>query len=92
MKVGEYGCPVAAVERGKQVIVGQNQVFAVADHDFTKLSLIPSVIFFVDIPESSEGSFYEGQVDIIIMFKHTILVPKYSIYINIKCFILYVEH
>ena len=53
---------VAAVDRGKQVIVGRNQTVAVADHDFTKLTIIPSVMFFVDIPENIEGSFYTGQV------------------------------
>ena len=36
-KVGEPGLPVAAVERGKEVIVAKNQSLQVADHDFTKL-------------------------------------------------------
>ena len=35
-KVGEPSYPVAAVERGKRVIVGQNHSFQVGDHDFTK--------------------------------------------------------
>ncbi|RIA78868.1 hypothetical protein C1645_882972, partial [Glomus cerebriforme] len=39
-KVGEPGYPVAAVERGRQVIVSKNNVFKVADHDFTKCALI----------------------------------------------------
>lgn len=62
-KVGEPGHPVAAVERGKRVVVGSDKVFAVSDHDFTKFSVVPSVTMLIDIPESvAEGSFYRGQV------------------------------
>lgn len=62
-KVGEPGHPVAAVERGKRVVVAADKVFAVSDHDFTKFSIVPSVTMLIDIPESvSEGSFYRGQV------------------------------
>ena len=43
VKCGEPSYPVAAIERGKKVIVGDNQVMAVADHDFTKILIIPSV-------------------------------------------------
>ncbi|CAG8752522.1 5637_t:CDS:2, partial [Rhizophagus irregularis] len=41
-KVGEPGYPVAAVERGRQVIVSKNKAFKVTDHDFTKCGIIPS--------------------------------------------------
>lgn len=51
IKVGEPGLPVAAAERGKEVIVSLNETFVVADHDFTRFSLTPSVILHVDIPE-----------------------------------------
>lgn len=62
-KVGEPDLPVAAVDRGKQVIVSTTgRRFAVADHDFTKYSIVPSVSLFCDIPETIEGSFYRGQV------------------------------
>lgn len=61
-KVGEPDHPVAAVDRGKRVIVGQEKVFAVSDHDFTKFSIVPSVTMLLDIPESIYGSFYRGQV------------------------------
>ena len=60
--VGEPSYPVAAVERGKRVIVARNQSFMVADHDFTRFSLVPSVYFFVDIPEEISASWYTGQV------------------------------
>ena len=33
------------------MIVGSNDTFEMADHDFTKFGIIPSVSFFVDIPE-----------------------------------------
>lgn len=63
VKVGEPDFPVAAAERGKQVIVSLNETFSVGDHDFTKLSLVPSVAFIVDIPESmEEGTWYSGNV------------------------------
>ena len=62
-KVGEPGLPVAAVERGKQVVVSTSgKKFAVADHDFTKFAIIPSVTVVCDIPSSIEDSFYRGQV------------------------------
>ena len=49
-KVGEPGLPVAADERGKQVVVSNSgKILADADHDFTKCSLIPSVILVCDI-------------------------------------------
>ena len=57
IKVGEPGYPVASVERGKQVLVGLKEKMIVGDHDFTKLTLTPSVNFIVDIPESIEDTF-----------------------------------
>ena len=62
IKVGEPGYPVAAVERGKQVLVRLNEKMVVGDHDFTKLTLTPSVNLFVNIPESMEETFYHGRV------------------------------
>ncbi|PKY62938.1 hypothetical protein RhiirA4_490414, partial [Rhizophagus irregularis] len=63
-KVGEPGFPVAAIDRGKSVLVSQEESFVVADHDFTKTGLIPSVTMLCDIPSDMEGSFYRGQVNI----------------------------
>ena len=62
VKVGEPGTPVAAAERGKQVLVSLSQSFQVCDHDFTRFSLIPTVVLRVDIPSSMDGSWYDGQV------------------------------
>ncbi|XP_014661883.1 PREDICTED: uncharacterized protein LOC106804973 [Priapulus caudatus] len=62
-KVGEPNYPLAAAERGKQVIVGANQVMAVGDHDFSKAKLTPSVNLFIEIPASILGeSFYRRDV------------------------------
>ena len=66
LKVGEPGFPVAAAERGRRVIVSLKEEFQVSDHDFTRLSIIPSIIFRVDIPETIEGSWYDGQVCVIL--------------------------
>ena len=62
IKVGEPGYPVAAVERGKEVIVSSHETLEVGDHDFCKFSLIPSVILFVGIPSDADGSWYRGDV------------------------------
>ena len=60
--VGEPGYPVASVERGRRVIVSRNTDFLVADHDFTRFSIVPSVTLFVDIPDEISESWYTGQV------------------------------
>ena len=44
------------------VIVGLNRSLEVSGHDHTKLSIIPSVILKVDLPDSTDGSFYRGEV------------------------------
>lgn len=62
VKVGEPGYPVAGVERGKQVLVTPKNNMAVANHDFTKFSLTPSVAFLIDIPSTIDGSFYSRRV------------------------------
>ncbi|PKC59726.1 hypothetical protein RhiirA1_426666 [Rhizophagus irregularis] len=61
-KVGKPGFPVAAIERGKKVVVSKDTTFTVADHDFTKTGIIPSVVMICDIPESINGDFYAGKV------------------------------
>lgn len=57
IKVGEPNYPLAAAERGKQVIVGPNQTMAVGDHDFAKATLTPSVNFLVSLIFKSDVSF-----------------------------------
>ncbi len=62
VKCGEPGHPVAAAERGKQVLVAVGQSFQVSDHDFTRVTLTPSVNFLISVPDTIEGSFYQGKV------------------------------
>ena len=62
IKVGEPGYPVAATDRGREVTVSRTDTFAMGDHDFTKFSLIPSVVLEIEIPDKFEGSWYTGQV------------------------------
>ena len=62
VKIGEPGVPVAAAERGRQVLVSSTQSFEVCDHDFTRFSAIPTVLLKIDIPTTMDGSWYEGQV------------------------------
>ena len=64
MKIGEPNFPIAAIERGKRVLVAKGAKLAVGDHDFAKLSMIPSVILSVDIPDVGEDSWYRGQAHV----------------------------
>ncbi len=62
IKIGEPDFPVAAVDRGKEVLVGMNSKFMVGDHDFTKTKFTPSVALVCDIPKDISESFYGGKV------------------------------
>ena len=74
IECGEPGFPVAAAERGRRVIVSLDEEFQVGDHDFTRFSIIPSVMFRIDIPDDIEGSWYSGQV--CITFKEGVFQPS----------------
>ena len=73
-KVGELGFHVAAAERGRRVIVGLDSLMEVGDHDFTHFSVIPSVTFILDIPDSVEESWYRGQI--IVCVKESAFEPS----------------
>ena len=62
VKVGEPGFPVAAAERGRRVLVAHDSTFEVGDHDFTRMSIVPSVSFILDVPETIDDSWYSGKV------------------------------
>ena len=62
VKVGEPNFLVAAMERGKEVIVSLNETILVGDYDFCQFSLISSVVLINEIPPTCEGSRYTGQV------------------------------
>ena len=52
-KVGEPHAPVAAVERGKAVVVSvDGKKFSALDHDFTRCSITPSVTLFCNISKT----------------------------------------
>ncbi|CAG8582105.1 15847_t:CDS:10, partial [Gigaspora rosea] len=61
----------------KKFIVFQETSLVACDHDFTKLSLTPFVIFFCNIPQSIEESFYSGKV--FVSFKDTVFHPSNAI-------------
>ena len=61
--IGEPGTPLAAVNRGKKVVVSKNVQFSCSDHDMNaKAKLTPSVELVCDIPENIDQSFYRGTV------------------------------
>lgn len=62
IKIGEPNYPVAAAERGRRVPVRDNELMTVGDHDFTKFSLIPSVIFIINVPEDITESWFSGML------------------------------
>jgi hypothetical protein len=63
--------------RNRQTLVPENGILAACDHDFTKLSITPSVIFLCDVPEEIMGSFYNGSV--YVLYKDTVFEPSSAI-------------
>src|SRR5437773_7428752 len=63
--------------RNRRSIVAQNSTLIAADHDFTKLSITPSVTFFISITNEISGSFYDGQV--FVSYKDTTFEPSNAI-------------
>ncbi|CAI2199404.1 4485_t:CDS:1, partial [Funneliformis geosporum] len=59
-KVEEPGFPVAAVKRGKKVIVSRDITFKIVDHNYTKIGIISSVAIIYNIPKLINGNFYAG--------------------------------
>ena len=74
VKGGEPGTPLAAIERGRQVLVSMGQTFQVADHDFSKMTLTPSVILDLEVPATIEGSFCGGKVHVAL--KDSVFTPS----------------
>ncbi|CAB4398618.1 unnamed protein product [Rhizophagus irregularis] len=74
--IGE-SVPVSTGVRNRRLLSTQNNDLNASDHDFTKLSLTPSVIFFVSIPSNISGGFYNGQV--FVSFKDTVFEPSSAI-------------
>jgi hypothetical protein len=74
--IGE-GIATSSGVRNKPSLVPTNMNLSSSDHDFTKFSLTPSVIFFSDIPTCISESFYNGQV--YVSFKNTVFQPSSAI-------------
>ena len=55
-------------------MVAIGQTFEVGDHDFSKISLTPTVILLNEIPEDINGSWYRGTPHILV--KSTALKPS----------------
>lgn len=63
--------------RNRQTLVPEDGILAACDHDFTKLSLTPSVIFLCKIPKKITESFYDG--DVYVSYKNTVFEPSSAI-------------
>ena len=61
ISMSEPNFPLAAVPRGRWVLDGNNESFQVYGHDFSTISLIPTVILVSDIPERIDESWYRGK-------------------------------
>ena len=52
--------PISAATRGKRVIVTYSQSLKTSDHDFSKVSLVSTVVLSHDIPSTVSESFYRA--------------------------------
>lgn len=71
--IGE-GVPVSTGVRNKKTLAPAEGEITAADHDFTKLSLTPSVTLFINIPYDISESFYDGKV--YVSFKDAVFQPS----------------
>ena len=62
IQVGEPQRAVAALDRGRRVLVQEGTSIVALDHDFTKAKISPSVSLVIDIPSSPTETFYRGKV------------------------------
>ncbi|CAG8577073.1 6206_t:CDS:10 [Gigaspora margarita] len=59
---------ISTCVRNRYSIVLQESTLAAANHDFSKLSLTPSVIFFIAIPNEITESFYDEMSPILCLY------------------------
>ena len=59
--------------------------FQVGDHDFTKFSIIPSVVLIIAIPNDITGSWYDGQVAVTL--KDAVLSPPLLYDMPLSCLV-----
>ena len=60
IKIGEPKCLITAATRGKRMLVATNQLLQAADHDFSTISVTPTVVLLHHIPADVEDSWYHG--------------------------------
>ena len=58
MKCGEPGCPISAVTKGKRVLVAKGTTVETADHDFSSITLVPTVVIIHKLPPTIDDSWY----------------------------------
>lgn len=75
------GFPVTAAERGRRVLVREDEYMQVGDHDFTRFALIPSVICIINVPEDINDSRYTGTC-MYYMYVTRIHFGKCTMYMN----------
>jgi hypothetical protein len=63
--IGEV-VPTSTGVRNKKMATSTQAELSAADHDFTKLSITPSVSLFAKIPDDPIQSFYDGQVYVVL--------------------------
>jgi hypothetical protein len=68
------GVPVSTGVHNKKTLAPVEGTITASDHDFTKLSLTPSVTLFVNIPDNISESFYDGKV--YVCYKDTVFQPS----------------
>ena len=66
--------PVSTGVRNKKTLAPAEGEITAADHDFTKLSLTPSITLFINIPNDISESFYDGKV--YACFKDAVFQPS----------------
>ena len=61
-KIRESELFVTAIEKEKKVVVSRDTIFKVADHDYTKIRIILSVMIICNISKSINDDFYIEKV------------------------------
>jgi hypothetical protein len=74
--IGE-GIATSTGVRNKKSLILAGMDLTSSDHDYTKLSLTPSVMLFSEIPNKISDSFYNGQV--YVSYKDTVFQPSTAI-------------
>ena len=61
IKVDETNYPTAAVTRGKKALVAHQRIAQATDHDFSAITLTPTVVLMNEIPQKVDDSWYRSK-------------------------------